>query len=129
VIGEDVTTKMQRSFATRRRLRHAATAVWGTVSGVAPHVLHHVGPLAGAAILAGTGGRVLFFVIGLGVATPMLWRLYRRFGTWAAPVIAVAVFVLTYTVSSLYVGPLLTGETAAPADTPSPTTTLDEHGH
>jgi hypothetical protein len=59
----------------------------------------------------------------------MLWRLYRRFGTWAAPVIAVAVFVLTYTVSSLYVGPLLTGETAAPADTPSPTTTLDEHGH
>jgi hypothetical protein len=92
-------------------------------------VLHHVGPLAGAALLAGTGGRVLFFVIGLGLATPMLIRLYRRFGTWAAPAIAMAVFVITYTVSSLYIGPLLTGENTTPADTPSVTTTTDEHGH
>ncbi|HLF62083.1 MAG TPA: hypothetical protein VI980_12990 [Acidimicrobiia bacterium] len=111
------------------RLRHAVTAAWGTVSGVAPHVLHHVGPLAGAAILAGTAGRVLFFLIGLAVATPLLIRLYRRFGTWAAPAVAVAVFVITYTVSSLYLGPLLTGETTTPADAPSVTTTTDEHGH
>ena len=111
------------------RVRHAVTAVWGAVSGAAPHVLHHVGPLAGAAILAGTGGRVLFFVIGLGLATPMLIRLYRRFGTWAAPAVAVAVFVITYTVSSLYIGPLLTGETTAPADAPPVTTTTDHHGH
>jgi hypothetical protein len=92
-------------------------------------VLHHVGPLAGAAILAGTGGRILFFVIGLALTTPMLIRLYHRFGTWAAPAIAVAVFVVTYTVSSLYLGPLITGETAAPVQPPSVTTTTDEHGH
>ena len=111
------------------RLRHATTAVWGTISGVAPHVLHHAGPLAGAAVLAGTGGRVLFFLIGLAVATPMLIRLYRRFRTWAAPAIAIAIFAVTYTVSSLYLGPLLTGESAAPAGTPGVTTTTDEHGH
>jgi hypothetical protein len=103
--------------------------VWGTVSGVAPHVLHHVGPLAGAAILAGTGGQVLFFIIGLGVATPMLLRLYRRFGTWAAPAVAVAVFVIAYAVSSLFLGPLLTRETSTPADSPSVTTTLHDHDH
>ncbi|MEX0700446.1 MAG: hypothetical protein WD354_12020 [Acidimicrobiia bacterium] len=114
---------------TAGRLRHAVTAVWAAVSGVAPHVLHHVGPLAGAAILAGAAGRVLFFVIGLGLATPMLIRLYRRFGTWAAPLIAVAVFALTYTLSSFYLGPLLTGEATTPADTPTVTTTTDEHGH
>ncbi|HLF42985.1 MAG TPA: hypothetical protein VJA46_05595 [Acidimicrobiia bacterium] len=114
---------------TGGRLRHAGTAAWGTVSGVAPHVLHHVGPLAGAAVLAGTAGRVLFFLIGLAVAAPMLIRLYRRFRTWAAPAIAVAVFALTYTVSSLYLGPLLTGGTTTPADPPAVTTTTDEHGH
>lgn len=113
----------------RGRLRHAATAFWGAITGVAPHVLHHVGPLAGAAVLAGTGGRVLFFLIGLAVATPMLIRLYRRFRTWAAPAIAIAIFALTYTVSSLYLGPLLTGETTDSAEIPGVTTTTDEHGH
>ena len=123
-----MTTTTRRGDRTGR-VRHMVSAVWGTLTGVAPHVLHHVGPLAGAAILAGTGGRVLFFVIGLGLTSPMLIRLYRRFGTWAAPAIAVAVFVITYTVSSLYLGPLLTGEGTAPADTPPMTTTTDEHGH
>ncbi|HSJ83203.1 MAG TPA: hypothetical protein VLA91_05230 [Acidimicrobiia bacterium] len=105
------------------------TAVWGAVSGVAPHVLHHVGPLAGAAILAGAGGQVLFFVIGMGLATPMLIRLYRRFGTWAAPAIAMLVFALTYTLSSLYIGPLLTGESTAPPELSSVTTTTHDHDH
>jgi peptidoglycan/LPS O-acetylase OafA/YrhL len=122
-------TTSTRKPDEKSRLRHVLTAVWGAMSGVAPHVLHHVGPLAGAAILAGTGGRVLFFLVGLGVATPMLFRLYRRFGTWAAPAIAVAVFVATYTLSSLYLGPLLTGENTAQPELPSVTTTTDEHGH
>jgi hypothetical protein len=110
------------------RLRHALTAAWGTFTGIAPHVLHHVGPLAGAAFLAGTGGRVLFFLIGLAATTPLLIRLYRRFQTWVAPAIAVAVFAVTYTLSSLLLGPLITGEEAAgtPASTP---TTIDHHGH
>jgi hypothetical protein len=85
--------------------------------------------LAGAAVLAGTGGQVLFFVIGIGLATPMLIRLYRRFGTWAAPAIAVLVFAITYTVSSLYIGPLLTGETSTQSEPPSVTTTTHDHGH
>jgi len=112
------------------RIRNLLTALWGAVTGIAPHVLHHVGPLAGAAILAGTGGRVLFFVIGLAAATPMLIRLYRRFRTWLAPVIAIAVFAVTYTLSSLFIGPLISGDgDVAQSEPASITTTTDEHGH
>jgi len=110
------------------KFRHALAAGWGAVSGVAPHVLHHVGPLAGAAILAGTGGRILFFGIGLAVAMPMLMGLYRRFDTWAAPAVAVAVFAATYSVSSLFLGPLLTGNQEASLQTP-PVTTIHGHDH
>jgi hypothetical protein len=112
------------------RVRHAVTAVWGAASGVAPHVLHHVGPLAGAAVLAGTGGQVLFFFVGLAVATPMMIRLYRRFQTWAAPAIAVAIFAVAYTVSSLYLGPLFAGDATGSIEPKSvTTTTIDHHGH
>jgi hypothetical protein len=114
---------------TSGQLHQAASAVWGVVSGVAPHVLHHVGPLAGAALLAGTGGQILFFFLGLALATPMLIRLRRSFRTWAAPAIALAIFALTYTVSSLYIGPLITGEASGATDTASVTVTTDEHGH
>jgi hypothetical protein len=110
-------------------IHQAVTAVWGVVSGVAPHVLHHVGPLAGAALLAGTGGQILFFSLGLALATPMLIRLRRRFRTWAAPAIALAIFALTYTLSSLFIGPLITGEASGAADPTSVTVTTDEHGH
>lgn len=112
------------------RLRHVLSAAWGTVSGIAPHVLHHVGPLAGAAVLAGTGGRVLFFLLGLALASPMLVRLYRRFRTWLAPAIAVAIFVVTYTVSSLFIGPLISGDAGGSGPgTAAVTTTTDQHGH
>lgn len=111
------------------RLRHLLTAAWGTVSGVAPHVLHHVGPLAGAAVLAGTGGRVLFFVIGLAATTPLLIRLYRRFHTWVAPAIAIAIFGVTYTLSSIFIGPLISGDNPAAAQPATVTSTTDEHGH
>ena len=36
------------------RVRSAVLAAWGGFIGLLPHVLHHVGPLAGAALLAGT---------------------------------------------------------------------------
>jgi hypothetical protein len=101
---------------------------WGVVSGVAPHVLHHVGPLAGAALLAGSGGRVLFFFIGLAVALPVLVRLYRQFRTWVAPAIVVVIFAAAYPLSSLFLGPLLTGEAGGVASPPGVTTT-DPHGH
>jgi len=115
--------------STAGRVRNTLAAGWGAVAGAAPHVLHHVGPLAGAAVLAGTGGRILFFAIGLAVATPMLIRLYRRFGTWAAPAIAVAVFAGTYTLSSLFLGPLLAGDAEPLLQAPPVTTTIHGHDH
>lgn len=110
-------------------LRHGVTVAWGALTGVAPHVLHHVGPLAGAALLAGAAGRILFFVLGLLAAIPMLVRLYRRFRSWAAPVIAISLFALTYTVSSLYIGPLFTESESTPPLAPSVTSTTHPHGH
>jgi Kef-type K+ transport system membrane component KefB len=95
------------------------------VIGVAPHVLHHVGPLAGAAILAGLGGQFLFFVIGLAGTAPMLWRLKRRFRSWVAPAVAVALFAAAFLVSSVVIGPLITGSGSGDAE-PGVSTT---HGH
>ncbi|MEX2324034.1 MAG: hypothetical protein WEA29_09730 [Acidimicrobiia bacterium] len=109
-------------------LRHGVSVAWGAVTGVAPHVLHHVGPLAGAALLAGATGRILFFLLGLLAATPMLIRLYRRFRTWVAPAVAVVIFAVAYTLSSLLLGPWLTGGANA-ADEFGVTTTTDPHGH
>lgn len=60
--------------------------MWGVVLGVLPHVLHHVGPLAGAALLTGAGGTALFAVIGFMLTIPLL----LRFGSWIAPAVASA---------------------------------------
>lgn len=109
-----------------RAARTAATLASGVVaaiSGVAPHVLHHVGPLAGTALLAGAGGTLLFGAAGFALSIPMLLRLRRRFGTWAAPAVASAIFTGVYLVSALVVGPALVADPAAveaPAGTPLP---------
>ena len=84
-------------------------AIWGAVTGVAPHVLHHVGPLAGAALLAGTGGRVLFAALALIVSIPFLLRIRRRFRSWLAPAIALTAMAVTFTVSTFVIAPLITG--------------------
>lgn len=101
------------------------------ISGVAPHILHHVGPLAGTALLAGTGGVVLFGVGGFALSIPTLLRLRRRFGTWLAPAIASTIFLLVYLFSSLVVGPALTGVSARVPDPPpsstAPPSDHDEH--
>lgn len=97
------------------RLWGGVVAVWAVVTGVAPHVLHHVGPLAGAALLAGFGGKAIFFAVGLLLSLPMLRRLYRRFGTLVAPGLAVVAFAALFTFSSLVVAPWLTGSAKAPA--------------
>jgi hypothetical protein len=59
--------------------------VGAAVLGAAPHVLHHVGPLAGAALLAGATGKLLFGALGFLLAVPMLRRLRRRTGSWRVP--------------------------------------------
>jgi len=92
------------------RLWSALLAAWGVFIGLLPHVLHHVGPLAGAALLAGTGGTVLFAAIGFVAAIPLLVRLRRRFATWRAPAIALAIFAAMFSLSSFVIGPAISGD-------------------
>jgi peptidoglycan/LPS O-acetylase OafA/YrhL len=90
-----------------QRLWGALVAAWGGLIGLLPHILHHVGPLAGAAILAGATGRALFAVIGFVAAIPFLRRLHRRFATWKAPAIALAIFAAMFSLSSFVIGPAI----------------------
>ncbi|MBO3737692.1 hypothetical protein [Actinoplanes flavus] len=112
----------------RRAGRWSAGAVLGAAMGLAPHLLHHIGLFAGAALLAGLGGTVLFAVLGLAMMTPMLLRLRRRFGTWWAPGIAVLLFAAMFAGSTLVIGPALRGAVNDPPQ-PGPThsTPAGEH--
>jgi hypothetical protein len=111
----------QRNLLQRAagRLWSGLVAVWAAVTGLAPHVLHHVGPLAGAAIVSGIAGTALFGAIGFVATVPLLLRLHRRFGSWRAPAIALALFVTVFTASTI-LGSQLTG-----ADVPAGTSTTD----
>jgi hypothetical protein len=91
------------------RVRLAINSAGAVVLGLAPHVLHHAGPLAGAALFAGVGGSLLFGALGLLLAIPLLLRLRRRFGTWRAPAVALALFVAVFSISTFVIGPALTG--------------------
>jgi len=110
-----------RGWSTR--LTSALSAIVGTIAGLAPHVLHHIGPLAGAALVTGTAGSALFGVLGFVLTIPMLLRLRRRFGSWVAPGIALALFAVMFTISTLWIGPAIRGDDA------TTTPELDEHGH
>jgi len=109
--------------------RTPATVAGGAVaavSGIAPHVLHHVGPLAGSALLAGAGGTALFGLAGLALSIPMLLRLRRRFDTWLAPAVASVIFATVYLLSALVIGPALSAQPAgdrSPPASPAPSTT------
>ena len=117
----------------RRRVgavRDAVGAAVGAVLGLAPHVLHHVGLIAGTAFISGAGGNALFYAVGLLLSVPMLRRIHHRFGTWIAPALAVVVFTAMFLVSALVVGPAITsddGPTEGPARTPAPTEQHTEH--
>ena len=117
-----------------RTLWGALVGAVGGVAGLAPHVLHHVGLLIGAAVIAGTAGTVLFAVIGLVASVPILLRLRRRFGRWWAPGIAVVVFAAMFALSTFVIGPAITGSagSGAPAGVtpaPAPTSSTDHAGH
>lgn len=107
--GMAVATTDRNRRGVFARISAALSAAVGTLAGIAPHVLHHVGPIAGAALLTGTGGTALFGAIGFLLTVPMLLRLKRRFGTWIAPGIALAIFVTMFTVSTLWIGPAIRG--------------------
>lgn len=105
------------------RIRAVVAGIGAVVLGAAPHVLHHVGPLAGAAVLAGATGKLLFGALGFVLAIPMLRRLRRRHGSWAVPGGVLALMAVVFTFSAFVIGPAVTGgESSKPAtNTPGQT--------
>ena len=91
------------------RLWSGLVAFWVAVTGLAPHVLHHAGPLAGAAIVSGALGTSLFAAVGFIATVPLLLRLRRRFGSWKVPGLALALFAAVFTFSTVVLGPLVAG--------------------
>lgn len=106
----------------------ALCAAIGAVMGLLPHVLHHVTLIAGAALVTGLAGNLVFAILGLLLSVPLLRRLYRRFGTWKAPAVAVAVFAVMFSLSALVIGPAINSE-GAPKPTPSDTPSPDHSSH
>ena len=100
------------------RVGAAILAAWGVLVGVAPHVLHHVGPLSGAALLAGAGGKLLFGALGIVLSIPFLLRLHRRFHTLVAPALATVAFAAIFAISTLVISPLITGSSDSPGKQP-----------
>ena len=114
----------------RGRLRafwDSLSAGVGVALGIAPHVLHHIGLIAGAALVTGASGNLLFFALGLLFSIPLLRRLHRRFSTWGAPAIAVVVFAALFSLSAFVIGPALAGTPATDGDPTSPTQTPTEN--
>ena len=109
-------------------LRQRATAVVSSavaaVLGVLPHVLHHVGPIAGAALVAGTAGTLLFGAIGLIAAIPFLLRVHRRCGNWRVPGALLTLFAVVFSISAFVIGPAISGgsgDSSTSKSTPSQT--------
>ena len=73
-------------------------------------MLHHAGPLAGAALFAGLGGSLLFGALGLVAAAPFLIKVRRRSGSWRKPGILLTVFTAMFAMSTFVVGPAIRGD-------------------
>ncbi|WP_242511666.1 hypothetical protein [Pengzhenrongella frigida] len=123
---EQVTTGVAVDGKANRHRRSIWTVLSGGLGGIvglAPHVLHHVGPLVGTALVAGAGGTALFGILGLAASVPMLIKLHRRFSNWWAPAIALGVFTAMFLVSSFVIGPLI----SAPDEPATPGVTEVDH--
>lgn len=59
--------------------------------------------------MAGSGVTALFGAPGFAASIPMLAKGHRRFSSWWAPVIALLVFVVSLVISTVVVGPPITG--------------------
>lgn len=100
----------------RLRTGWAATrAALGSLLGLTPHVLHHVGILAGSALLAGVWGNLALYVVGLLLSIPMLKRLRTRFGSNLAPIVGAAIFTIMFLLSAFVLGPAINPPQVAPA--------------
>ena len=113
----------------RGRWRRAWDAIVGGIGlamGLVPHILHHIGFLAGTAVVAGSGGTALFGALGFIASIPFLLRLRRRFGTWRAPAIGLLIFAAMFALSAFVIGPAISGANdAKPATTPG----MDHKSH
>ncbi|TQJ38129.1 hypothetical protein FBY33_0121 [Arthrobacter sp. SLBN-112] len=107
---------------------HTVVGAVGLVMGLLPHVLHHIGLLAGTAFVAGSGGTALFGALGLLASVPMLIRLYRRFGSWVAPAVGLLVFAAMFSLSAFVIGPAISGA-EGDVTTPSPAPAVDHTDH
>jgi hypothetical protein len=105
-----ITAAIETPKSLLARALSLASAATGTVAGITPHVLHHSGPIAGEAILTGTEGSVLFGAIGFALTIPLVLRLKKRFDSWVAPAVALALFAIMFTISTLWIGPAIRGD-------------------
>jgi hypothetical protein len=114
--GESVAPLTVRERAAALR----STAV-AAVLGLAPHVLHHAGLLAGAALFAGTAGALLFGAIGFLAAIPFLLRVRRRCGNWRLPGALLASFAVAFSISTFVIGPAMSGASSTSQSTSNQT--------
>jgi hypothetical protein len=120
-----------KSRGLRATVGSALSGAIATVMGLIPHLLHHVSFFAGAVLVTGATGNLLFGVLGLLFSIPLLRRLHRRYHTWKAPAAALGVFAAMFTFSTLVLGPALTGEdnSASTPERPAPSDTLSPEEH
>lgn len=116
-----------RTFRGRlHALWHTVVGAVGLITGLLPHVLHHIGLLAGTALVAGSGGTALFGVLGFLASIPMLVGLYRRFGSWIAPALGLLVFGAMFSLSAFVIGPAISG--TGGGVNPGPVPSVDHTG-
>lgn len=137
-VGRPAADVAADSRSRGKAIRDTVGAAVGTALGIVPHVLHHIGLLAGAALITGASGNALLYAVGLLFSVPMLRRLHRRFRTPWAPTIAVVVFTGLFSLSAFVIGPAISNKDDVPAlrnpsepssSAPSPGATDEHHGH
>jgi hypothetical protein len=60
---------------------------------------------------------------------PLLLRLRRRFGSWWAPAIGLAVFAVMFSVSAFVIGPAINGGPTGSPGGGQPAPSVDHSGH
>ena len=92
-----------------RRAWVSVSTATAAVLGLLPHILHHVGPLAGAALFAGATGSLLFGAVGFAAAIPFLRRVRRHCDSWRVPAAILAAMAVAFSLSTFVLGPAITG--------------------
>ncbi|HEY3546778.1 MAG TPA: hypothetical protein VGK17_11930 [Propionicimonas sp.] len=77
-------------------------------------MLHHVGIVAGTALLAGVWGNLALYAVGLLLSIPMLKRLRARFRSILAPITGAAIFTIMFLFSAFVLGPAINPPQVAP---------------